>query len=257
MQCLENINRFYQIEHEKKQWVIKYKPNTTDEEKRDLLGYLLGSGFANTAEVKLLEKDTHHQIKEVLSLDHRSTSQNTFLVRSGESYTLQDLPCKTIDEAVAAELVYSVWARRRDAHVDNRVYTRGIPVFFDHQTAFLGEPHLASIKTFFSQTGGGWGDARMWRIKKVKRILTTEYARSFNREPFGAYHYLHSLENFQYYLGIKQKYIEEFPDDRMRESIGVCNFEKRAEEAIYDFLKKNRDNLDKELTLMNSFLCKT
>jgi len=143
------------VKGEKKLWVVKHKPGSKDEEKRDLLAYLLGHQFANVAEVKLLDSSEHSQIKNLSNKGENSLVTNTFIIRLGGSYSTHELPCKTLEQAVANELIYSLWIRRRDTHANNRAYTdKGIPVFFDHQTAFLGEPK-SDINTFFSRSGEG------------------------------------------------------------------------------------------------------
>lgn len=174
-----------------KLWVVKHKPGSTDEEKRDRLGYLLGRKLANVAEVKLLNKQEHIQIR-TLAGKESSNVDNTFLVRLGGSYSIEELSCKTLDQAVATELVYSTWIRRRDTHANNCVYTEGIPIFFDHQTAFLGQSELADISTFFSEPATE-GHACNWRVRETQGDKTTIKARQGNID----HHYINSLETFR------------------------------------------------------------
>ena len=86
---------------------------------------------------------------------------------------MNELPYQTLEDAVAAELVYSLWARRRDTHVDNRAYVDGIPIYFDHEICFLAEPHFVHATAFFEALND-YGHAGFWRVKQVDRLVTTE-----------------------------------------------------------------------------------
>src|SRR5436305_1920804 len=92
-------------------WFVKYKPGSRDEDKRDLLTYLLGKEICNIAEVKLLSVSEHSDIQSKLNLPIGSDNRNTFLVKLASTYSLDDLPNKEIEKAVATELVYSIWIR--------------------------------------------------------------------------------------------------------------------------------------------------
>lgn len=125
------------LRFKEKHWFVKCKPNP-EEQKRDHLAYILGRGWTNIAEVLPLsegEFDNLHRVDVVLP--KWATMNNTNLVRLVGDYTIDQLPHTDIDRAVASELVYSLWIRRRDTHAANRAYINCVPVFFDHQTAFL------------------------------------------------------------------------------------------------------------------------
>lgn len=129
--------------------------------RRHRLGYLLGRSLANVSEVTLIPKT--------------EGKPDRYLTRLGQTYKLDELPRRTLSEATAAELVLSLWIRRRDAHPYNRAYTSdGTPVFFDFGVAFGGEPWLDAGR-FFSPRGPG--QAGSWRVRELpvrrSRPLTT------------------------------------------------------------------------------------
>lgn len=240
------------ISDEEKFWVVKHKPGSVDEEKRDLLGYLLGCKFANVAEVKFLNDEDHKQIRVLAGKDDTSLPSNTFLVRLAGSYSLDELPCKTLEQAVATELVYSTWIRRRDAHVDNRVYVRGIPTFFDYQTAFLGEPGLADITAFFGQPTN-YGDAGAWRVKTLDSNLTL-LTRGVNKTFTGGYHYVHDLDSFKKEIAIlKTSFANNLAND-WKNSIAQVGFDSPKKEEILGFLEKNLSTLQDDIDRMQQIL---
>jgi hypothetical protein len=80
------------------------------------------------------------------------------LVRLAQDYSVEELPLGDNDAAIAAELVFCLWVRRRDPHAWNRAYVRGVPVFFDQHVAFDDR----SLEDFFET-----GDASHpphWRV---------------------------------------------------------------------------------------------
>jgi hypothetical protein len=51
------------------------------------------------------------------------------LVRLAQTYTVEELPVTDNDSAIAGELAFCLWVRRRDPHAWNRAYVTGIPIF--------------------------------------------------------------------------------------------------------------------------------
>jgi hypothetical protein len=82
------------------------------------------------------------------------------LVRLGQTYSLDELPIRHNDNAVAAELVFCLWVRRRDPHAWNRVYVQGVPMFFDQHVSFDQRP----LDEFFVMGPDGSHPPR-WRVR--------------------------------------------------------------------------------------------
>jgi hypothetical protein len=90
-------------------------------------------------------------------------------VRLAENYRLGDLLISDLDEAVASEMVFSAWTRRRDSHAFNRAYVRGVPIFFDNGVAFDPTQSLED----FMQTGPDFGYVPSWRVAPGSRYPRT------------------------------------------------------------------------------------
>jgi hypothetical protein len=227
--------------------VLKHN-NSTDGEKRDLLGFLLGKEYCNVTEVKLLSEQELDNIKQFANSEESFSVNNTFLVRLVHSYSLEELPCKVLEEAVAMELVYSTWIRRRDTHVDNRIYIKGIPIFYDYHVAFLGEPDLADINVFFMQTSD-YGRAGRWRVKILNDFLT-QLTRGINKVEMGAYHFVNDLNSFYWYVEKCQTILKENVPNQIENLVCQVNFTTTTEAQIIDFLKKNLDTLEADVKKM-------
>ena len=242
-----NDSPFRVITDGEKIWVLKHN-NNADCEKRDLLGFLLGKDFCNVTEVKLLDEQELENIKQFANEQESFSVNNTFLVRLAQSYSLDELPCKVLEEAVAAELVYSVWIRRRDAHVDNGVYVKGIPLFYDYHVAFLGETDLADINVFFAQTSD-YGRAGRWRVKILNDFLT-QLTRGVSKVEMGAYHYVNDLDSFYQYVEKSKARLKEKVTDQIEKLVQQVKFTNTIETQIVNLLKKNLDTLDADVSKM-------
>lgn len=228
-------------------WVLKHN-NNPDGEKRDLLGYLLAKDFANVVEIKLLSVAELQDINQFALTQEVFTINNTFLVRLADNYSPGELNCKSLEEAVAMELVYSVWIRRRDAHVDNRVYVSGIPVFYDYHVAFLGEPDLADINVFFSQLSD-YGRAGRWRVRLLRDFLT-QLTRGINKNQLGAYHYVTDLNSFYDKVENSKTVLREKVRNQIDSIVSSVQFSQNIETQIIAFLKKNLETLDSDVSRM-------
>lgn len=235
-----------------KHWVVKPRNVATNEEKRDYLGYLLGRNFANIAEVKLLTPEEHAEIKTLSGRGEESTPSNTYLVRLAGSYGLDELPCKTAEEAVAAELVYSTWIRRRDTHVDNRCYINGIPIFFDHHISF-GAEGILSAEAFFT-AAASYGHATFWRVKEITKQMTTQKARAVDRNVAGAHHYVNNLEEFKKQINKKVKDLPVILGSNWKNLIVGSGFTNEDTESIYAILENDLDNLEQDVGRMNQVI---
>lgn len=147
------------------------------EGRAERLAYLLGAGEINLAEVRPAPP-------------RWGLGPHAVMVRIAQQYELGDLPLKTLDDAVAAELVFSLWIRRRDTHAFNRVYVDGVPVFFDHHIAFgVAEPMNRSLRGFF-RDGPDGGYVSRWRITPIEDAgpIATMPVRRVNRAANCAIH---------------------------------------------------------------------
>ena len=155
------------------------------EGRAERLAYLLGGDEFNIAEVR--------PAPVVWNL-----GTNAVIVRIAQQYESDDLPIKALDEAVAAELVFSMWIRRRDTHAFNRVYVDGVPVFFDHHIAFgMVEPMNRSPRWFF-RGGPDGGYVSRWRVTSTddSPAIHTLAIRHFNKETNHAVHPVDDVAGF-------------------------------------------------------------
>lgn len=243
------------IKDQDKFWFVKYKPGTHDQEKRDLLAYLLGKSVCNVSEVKLLSDSEHAEIKTKLNLDEGSNKNNTFLVRLAGSYSLSELPNQTIEKAVATELIYSIWIRRRDTHALNRVYLDGIPIFFDHETAFLADPQWAHSTMFFRDTRD-YGHPGYWRIKTMplSEKMETMKARNTPNINDRAHHYVYDIEEFKKEIPQAEELIKKLASSDLKQTIVDAGFNQGDAEHIDNFLKNNLVTLSNDIEQMKEII---
>jgi hypothetical protein len=240
------------VKYDGKNWYVKMKGDP-EEGRRDLLAYLLGRNWANVAEVQLLNEDQFQEIRTLIDLGDSTSSEKTFLVRLAQDYCMDELPIKDLDEAVATELVFSLWIRRRDAHPENRAYVQGIPLFFDHQTAFLGEPWLRHLNVFFSE-GPDAGYAGRWRIREIDQqaLLNTAEVRKKAQASNKAMHFVHGKVKFAEFLNqTVEKINKHDPRDWINAAQQAGLDDMRAREIVA-FLEETRSSLDNGLTQMQA-----
>ena len=170
------------------------------------------------------------------------------MVRLAHSYSIEELPNKTLEEAVATELVYSVWVRRRDAHTENRVYVKGIPIFFDFHVAFLGEPNLSDINVFFSQTED-YGRAGLWRVKTWGDFLK-QFTGSIHPNAIGPFHFVNDTESFYQHVKLTKTKLKEKVSSKIDDYVQRVKFDSVREAEIIKFLKKNLETLDQDVNKM-------
>lgn len=235
------------VAYGQKSWVIKHSGNE-DFAKRDLLGFLLGKDFCNISEVKTLSEQELENTKQFSFPSEYFNSSNTILVRLAHSYVIEELPCKTLEEAVASELVYSVWIRRRDAHTENRVYVKGIPMFFDFHVAFLGEPNLSDIDVFFSQTQD-YGRAGLWRVKTWNDFLN-QFTGSIHPNAIGSFHFINDTDSFYRCVDSNKVKLKEKVSSKIDDCVQQVKFDTAREAEIKAFLKRNLETLDSDINKM-------
>lgn len=157
------------VRFDQKFWFVKCVPTDDFAAARERLAYLLGQSWSNVAEVRLLEAGELAGIREAgIELPFGASIANTYLVRFALDYSRKQLPLRSLNASAAAELIYSLWIRRRDAHAYNRVFVHGLPVFFDHLSGLLGEPRLADLDQFL-MAGPDGGHAGWWRLRELER----------------------------------------------------------------------------------------
>jgi hypothetical protein len=147
---------------------------------REVFAWRLGEGWLNIAEVAYPDR-----VQDAYWKDGRPFTSNDdpglVLVRIAQDYKAEELTIPDLDRAIAGELVFSMWIRRRDAHPWNRGYVSGLPIFFDHHIAFGAEAANLQISSFF-RTGDDGGYAGRWRVRALpfSEVPTTAGEREFS-----------------------------------------------------------------------------
>lgn len=236
---------------EGRHWFVKFK-KSPGERCRDLLAYQLAGDWANIAETRAVREWELQELKGLgIAVPDWAKAENTVLVRMVGDYSVDECPQRDLEAAVAGELVYSLWVRRRDTHAANRGYVDSIPVFFDHGTAFLGEPELASIDRFLAP-GDCAGSAANWRVTCVGMSgeLSTAAVRRLGREQNQALHVVRDLEQFVAEVRRRVKAVEQL-DGSCWEALAVeAGFDGPAASSIRAFLERNRADLARDMEQM-------
>lgn len=238
-----------------KHWFVKCKPNP-EEQKRDNLAYILGRGWTNVAEVRPLSEVEFVNLHRVgIALPKWATMSNTNLVRLVGDYTIDQLPHTDINRAVASELVFSLWIRRRDTHAANRAYINCVPVFFDHQTAFLGEPRLSNINMFF-QFGIDAGYAGRWRVELAgaESIISTTEMRRMGRGRDIALHLVRDFSHFNNCIEDAAGHVRRESPEKWFQAARTAGYSTTHSMAITTFLARNRAALGAEIEIMRKVI---
>lgn len=169
------------VDHNGALWY--HKPlATSDAVRRELLAFRLGAGLVNVAEV--VPAPPHLAAREPHSV----------LVRLASEHKRRSLPHRTLDEAVAGEIVFSLWTRRRDAHLYNREYVGGVPVFFDHGASL--EPRPTPIGEFLASSDPGYAGSWRLAVEHLKRRASTEQIRDQYWSSADSLHFVSSVAGF-------------------------------------------------------------
>lgn len=218
-------------------WYIKTGHNE-DHKKREKLAYILGRNWVNVAEVKDIDEEELNQLVSLGYPVQNHKFSDIYLTKLGQGYSFSELIQKDINEAVAGELIFSLWIRRRDAHVKNRIYLNGIPIFFDHHIAFLAEGEdLRSEDGFYAK------EPQNWKVKVSGNVPTTIIAREELKDNAQYYHFINNLEKYKETI---QKITEILKSDkRDYKSIAQeVGFNQEEAEKISVFLEESKNNLD-------------
>jgi hypothetical protein len=238
-----------------KHWFVKFKHNI-EEMKRDYLAYILGRNWTNIAEVRPLSEREFTDLHHIGIVTPKwATVANTFLVRLGQDYVFDQLPNTDIDSAVACELIFSLWTRRRDTHAANRAYINGIPVFFDHQTSFLGEAHLRNLDVFFS-SGQDAGYAGRWRVEIAapETTFTTLGIRRIGKTKNMAIHYIRDYASFNKAIQDASEHILRQSREEWFQAMREVGYCKSKSDKIITFLEENCAELGAAIERMRSVI---
>lgn len=238
-----------------KHWFVKYK-RSPDAQRRDYLAYILGRGWTNVAEVLPLSKSEFKYLQQAcLDVPRWATRKNATLVRLVGDYTIDQLRHTDINAAVASELVFSLWIRRRDTHAANRAYISGCPVFFDHGTSLLGEPKLSDICNFF-QFGTDAGYAGRWRVELAEadgEISTTEMRR-MGREKDLALHLVRDFSRFDDCIEDAAEQLRRQDPKEWYRAARTAGYDRFDASKVTSFLRKNRAALDADVERMRAVI---
>lgn len=222
------------VAHEGKHWIIK-ESTEVNSRKREYLTFLLGKNLVNLTEIKVLnQEDLTTLLNMGFAID--LNSHGTFLTRIVHDYSQEELPLKELDSAVAGELVFSTWIRRRDSHEFNREYIEeDIPIFFDHGVAFQGNK---DANIFFSEQGKGF--AGSWRVFKINEA--SEIKSRFRKDNWGDNHFIYDFENFSNEVR-RQASLINFEEQSLKEIISQAEFEGSEAENLKSMLLTTQGTL--------------
>jgi hypothetical protein len=186
---------------------------------REKLAYRLGASWLNVAPVAYPDEVIDATWFGSRQRFDPAKSAGRILVRIAQDHSVGELLVQDHDEAMARELVFSTWIRRRDAHPLNRAYVDGVPIFFDHHIAFDGEPVNLPIETFF-RTGPDAGHAGRWRLGQLPNgeTPTTKGERIASGGEF-AIHRIRNSAKFKQHVRRAVRRIRGFKDSDLREHL--------------------------------------
>jgi hypothetical protein len=207
---------------------------------REILATQLGKPFVNVVDVAPLNSEDIHQLFNLGLISHVNTPENTLLRRLAQSYTIDALPCKSLDSAAAGEFVFSVWIRRNDPNEYNRVYLNNlVPVFFDLNASMNFEGNSENIEDFLANQN--YGHAGWWRVRTLKgqsanTLSLRQQARNFQ---FFTIHSSNAFKQNVVHLAEKIK-DQTFDYTNLLSSTGFIG---READDLHQFLSRNQSNL--------------
>jgi len=237
-----------------KHWLVKTKPRASGEGDRERLAYALGHGWLNIPEVLRPDpgqlRDLDRRLPD-LDLDRNEA----WLVRLAQDHRVDELPLRTLADAVAGELVFSLWIRRRDAHASNRALAGGIPMFFDFGATLDAEPENVSLERFL-RAGKDAGFAGNWRLLPLKdgepldlaRLRDTERDRPLALQP------VRNRDHFERAVDRCVARIKELRPDDWRSTMARLGFDRSVSERLDRFLLTSQRSIDEATARMRTLL---
>jgi hypothetical protein len=218
------------------------------------LAYRLSSGIAKVAEVRRVTPEM--EIADSTERPVHAPGCNAIIVRLVQDYSLGELTLKALDEAVASELVYSTWIRRRDAYVGNMGYVDGVPMFFDHHIAFDEYGKAQTASEFFRCHDNG-GYAGTWTLREKPGVQNADLYKELlelSGPASRAFHFVHSLNAVNRNLDDFAKRIREVSDETIRELIRECGLAGDAAGRVARNLHTTRESLVDDVQLLRQQL---
>ena len=227
------------------------------EAQKDLLAYNLIAGLMNVPSVIMPDAPVRAKLDAILKARHPDMaieSLTLHLVRLYQDYRASMLPITDLTQAIAAEIVFSMWINRRDAHNSNRVYVSGIPMFFDFSAAF--EANVPGTSADFFRPGVNSGfvpNWRLWTIPQDKEIKTQDI-RNLERGRPVTLHPVRDEAQFwrhtEYYRGV----IDALPESHIRDVVGASISNPSQAKIIADRLCAERRRLRGKLDVARTFM---
>jgi glycosyltransferase involved in cell wall biosynthesis len=245
-----DYKEFQLVQIDEKLWVLKPNLHFSNVQ-RELLGYSLGKDIVNLAEIKPISFNTFNCLLNLDLLPPGASPTNTLLSRFVEDYSLDELPLKTLDIAMAGEFVFSLWIRRRDAGPYNRGYVDEIPVFFDYQASLDFEDWLFDIDKFFQPTSPGY--AGSWRVTENNGTILTTYESRMRHDQGNYLDFIGSNENFN-------QAIDQIMNEILFQKINInlkvkeAGFSGEKADELSDFLKQTRKDLPRDIGRLKEIL---
>lgn len=164
----------------------------------------------------------------------------------------QTLPIRSRTEAIAAELAFSTWINRRDAHNSNRCYRDGIPMFFDFDHAFV--PNAG--ETEFFRFGPDPGYTPNWRLLIVEDdvAVETKAIRESERAGIHTLHPIHDREAFHRHLQAYADMIRGMSAATIASHVHRAFRQPDERGAMIEFLTKEQGLLSQKLVVVSEIL---
>jgi hypothetical protein len=243
-----------------KLWYLKHLPHGAIELQRELLGSLLAQQWSNVAEVHCLEDDDVIALQQLqIPYPGHIEKTNSALVRFAADYENEaDLPISDNDTALAAELVFSLWIGRRDAHAFNRFQLGTTSIFFDHGAAFSCAPALQHNNSFFSGgTDSGW--PKFWRLVEVPTVPDSLSHRHSESSSFSTNlphvtFYVTSIDGFLDSVKHFYSHVTGLSDTFIWSCLEDCYFNSTEQDRVYTMLQHSRATLNHSIKLATEIM---
>jgi hypothetical protein len=227
------------------------------EAQKDLLAYNLIAPLMNVPSIIMPDALTRAKLDLALKArqpDTQFEALTLHLVRLCQDYQTPMLPITDLTQAVAAEIVFSTWINRRDAHNCNRVYVSGIPMFFDFAAAF--EASEPGTPTDFFRSGSNSGfvpNWRLWKIPEDKRIVTHEIRNLERGRPI-TLHPVHDEILFWQHVDFYRDVVIALPESHIQDVVDASISDEPKAKTMTDCLCTERRRLWEKLDFARTFM---